>query len=437
MQPDISRIPHVPGVYLMRGAGRQLLYIGKARDLAQRIHQYFSGQELRSRPWTAAGLMTLARRVDYIPCASERDALILERLLVRKHQPFFNRDLRDDKAYPYVRLSLHEDFPILGIARKKTADGACYYGPYPKASPIYALLRYLWSTGLARLRPCKWEFSKSRPLDDRKIKHCLYYHTGECPAPCAGKISPQEYRKLALRVALLFRGKTAALRASLEKSMKAASKKMRYEEAASCRNSLAALGHMAEKIKVSRKNPAELEQAMLDSRAADELARALGLSRAPVHIEAFDTSSLFARQAVGSSVCFTAGEKNSAHYRKYKIRSKLPERGSDDYLMMNEIVARRMSQMLKAGERLPDLLLIDGGQGQLAAAAQALAGLKLRVPLAALAKQEEELFVPGRRESIKLPRSSPGLRLLMRIRDEAHRFGVTYHRKLRGKHLFG
>ena len=421
----------------MRGAGRQLLYVGKARDLAHRINQYFSGQELRSRPWTAAGLMTLTRRVDYIPCASERDALILERLLIAKHLPFFNRDLRDDKAYPYVRLSLNEDFPTLTIARKKISDGAAYYGPYPKAAPIYALLRYLWTTGLGRLRPCKWEFSKDEPLPERRIKHCLYYHTGECPAPCAGKISLPQYRRLALRVALLFRGKTAALKASLEKSMRSASKKMRYEEAAACRNSLAALGQMAEKIRFSRRSPAELEQAVQDSRASQELARALGLARAPVHIEAFDTSSLFARQAVGSSVCFTGGEKNPSHYRKYKIQSALPERGSDDYLMMREIVSRRLRQLQKADEALPDLLLIDGGPGQLAAAAQAAAELKIRVPLAALAKKEEELFIPGRRESIRLPRSSPGLRLLMRIRDEAHRFGVTYHRKLRNKRLLG
>ncbi|HOX23370.1 MAG TPA: GIY-YIG nuclease family protein, partial [Elusimicrobiales bacterium] len=310
MQPDISRIPHVPGVYLMRGAGRKLLYIGKAKDLAYRIYQYFSGQEARSRPWTTAGLLTLARRVDYLPCASERDALILERLLIKKHQPFFNRDLRDDKAYPYVRLSLQEDFPRLGIARKKEEDGAAYYGTYPQAAHINALLRYLWTTGLARLRPCRWEFSERKPLAERKIKHCVYYHTGQCKAPCAKKISKREYRALAHRAALLFSGKTAKLKASLEKSMGAASGAMRYEEAAACRDCLAALEHMAEKITVSRRSTAELEQSMLDSRAADELAKALGLSKAPLHIEAFDTSSLFARQPVGSSVCLLAGEKN-------------------------------------------------------------------------------------------------------------------------------
>ncbi|NLO92036.1 MAG: GIY-YIG nuclease family protein [Elusimicrobia bacterium] len=435
MQPDISRIPHVPGVYLMLGPGRQLLYVGKANDLARRIGQYFSGHEAHSRPWTVAGLMALVRRVDYIPCASERDALILERRLVQKNQPFFNRDLRDGKAYPFVRLSMQEDFPRLSISRRAEDDGAAYFGPYPKASSLNALLRHLWVSGLARLRPCRWEFSLKNPLPDRKIKHCVYYHTGQCAAPCAGKISRAAYRRIALRAKLLLEGKTEKLKTALERQMAQASSALRYEEAAECRNCLLALKHMSEKVRISRKNQADIELAVQESRAAQELAKALGLQRAPVHIEAFDTSSLFARQAVGSSVCFVNGEKNSGHYRKYRIKSALPETGSDDFLMMREIVSRRLRQLLKANEPLPDLLLIDGGPGQLAAAAQGMVDAKCRLPLAALAKKEEELFLPGRRESLRLPRNSRALLLLMRLRDEAHRFGVTYHRSLRNKRL--
>lgn len=436
MEPrDIASLPHSPGVYIMRDAGGAIIYIGKAIDLAKRVSQYF--QKLRSGTgeWKLPGLMATMRRIDYLPCESERDALVLEERLIKEHQPFFNKMLKDGKAYPYVRLSMNEDFPRLTITREKKRDGARYFGPYPQAGQLKGLLRHLWSAKVIALRPCRWNFSVKKPLPERKINSCVYFHTGQCPAPCAGKISADDYRAMADRAELFLSGRHGELAERFRAEMQSASAAMDYEKAARCRDFIAALDAMRERIKISRYTDEQIERNLAKSRAAVRLAEVLGLKRPPVHIEAFDNSHLFGEQAVGCMVCFTGGEKNRPHYRRFKIKSASPEKGGDDFMMMQEIVGRRLAALMRAGEPLPDLMLIDGGPGQLAAAAKAAALCGARLPLAALAKREEELFVPGRPESIRLDRADPALRLLMEIRDEVHRFAVTYHRFLRDKKL--
>jgi excinuclease ABC subunit C len=413
----------------MRDGAGEVLYVGKAKDLAKRVAQYFSE---KPKDLKTSLLAPLVRRIDYVACASEREALVWERRLIGRHQPFFNAMWKDGKDYPWVRLSLDEDYPRLSVVRRRRRDGARYYGPYPKVTPVRGLLRSLWKRRLVPLRPCDYSFSREKPLPEAKIKSCLYYHTGECPAPCAGKVSYEGYRRVAEDAALFFEGRYARLKGSMTRAMKAASKRMDYEEAARLRDNVEGLEHMGERVRYAEVRPGKVAERLEASNGVTELQRELTLARPPHHIECFDISHLFGKQTVASMVCFMGGAPHKAHYRRFRVKTVS---GIDDFASMAEVVARRARALKEEGAPLPDLFLIDGGKGQLAAAEQALASIPLRVPLASLAKREEELFVPGRFDSVRLDAASPARRLVERVRDEAHRFAVTYHRLLRGKKL--
>ncbi|HAT72995.1 MAG TPA: excinuclease ABC subunit C [Elusimicrobia bacterium] len=428
---DLSHLPATPGVYLMRDASGTVLYVGKAKDLRARVAQYFQ-KNPGDRRWKIPNLVALIRRIDYVAAASEREALLTERQLIYKLQPFFNEMWKDSKSYPYVEIT-REDFPRIFFTRKKLKDGGLYFGPFPKVEPVKKLLGHLSRIKFINLRRCRWDFSIAKPLDERKIKACLYFHTGQCTAPCAGKISKAAYGALAGRVADFLKGDYKKLRASFKKKMAAASAGLAFEEAGMYRDFLNAFTHMEERVLVGKLEPDFIEKATGRTGSVTALKEALGLARPPAHIEAFDTSSLFGRQAVGSSVCFINGERNTAHYRHYRINFKNAPEGSNDFAMIEEIVGRRLAQLGKKGEPLPDLLVIDGGPGQLAAAMKAMAAVKVKLPVISLAKCLEEIYSPLRARPLLLERAHPGLRLLQALRDEAHRFGVTYHRKLRGR----
>jgi len=428
---DLSHLPDGPGVYLMRDAAGAVLYVGKAKDLRARVGQYFQKNPGDSRG-KIPNLVALIRRIDYIGSASEREALLTERELIHRLQPFFNAMWKDSKTYPYIEIT-REDFPRLFFTRRKLRDGGLYFGPFPKVEPLRKLLAHLSRIKFVNLRLCRWNFSVEKPLDERKIKACLYYHTGQCTAPCAGRISRSDYQALAARIADFLKGDYKKLRASFKVKMAKAAAALRYEEAAMYRDFLNAFSHMEERVLVNKLEPDFLEKAVGRTGAVTALKEALGLPHPPAHIEAFDTSSLFGRQAVGSAVCFVNGERNTAHYRRFRMNFKNVPEGSNDFAMMEELVGRRLAQILKKGEAQPDLLLIDGGPGQLAAAMKALAGAGLKIPVISLAKRLEEIYSPRRAGPLLLDRAHPGLRLLQALRDEAHRFGVTYHRKLRGR----
>lgn len=427
---DRRHLPHKTGVYIMRDAGGEILYIGKANDLAKRVAQYFNPHKEDVKNQSLAPLI---RRIDYILCQSEREALLLERRLINENQPFFNVMWKDGKTYPYLKLTMGEDFPRLFTTRRKVRDGGLYFGPFPRVAPVKGLLRYLWKQKMFPLRPCRWDFTEERPLDPRKIKSCLYYHTKECPAPCAGRISKEDYRAIAERAALFFKGKYRDLRQEFERDMKAASKALEYERAAQLRDNMLALGLMGERVRVRAVEADDVGGHLAATRSVTDLQKALDLPAPPVHVECFDISHFQGHQTVASMVCFQGGRPNRDHYRKFKIRDVV---GIDDFKSMHEAVFRRYKRLQDEKARLPDLVLIDGGKGQLGAAADALRELKLKVPLASLAKRIEEVFLPGRAESVILPVGGPALSLLQRLRDEAHRFGITYHRSLRGKNLF-
>ncbi len=433
MDPRIDILPKQPGVYIMRDRAGVIIYIGKAKNLSDRVKQYFQESNLYSRGWKLPSLLPLIAKIDYVTCASERDALVLEEKLIKEYQPFFNSMGKDGKSYPYLKLTMGEDYPRLFITRRVVKGKDLYFGPYPKSHIVKSLMRFLWKSKYAPLRPCKWSFSRQKPLAPLKINTCIYYHTGQCPAPCAGKISYEDYRQNAQRMADFLDGNFELVAGQITSLMQACSANMEYEQAAVYRNFLHAMEHMKERVLVGKFKDEKITTAMQNTDKLKRLAEVIGLKKLPAHIEAFDNSHLFGREAVGCMVCYINGEKNHEHYRRFKIRSKLPEKGGSDFTMMQESVYRRLRQIKRDPAQMPDLILLDGGKSQITAALNAFDRAGMFIPFIALAETHEGIYLPGAAESIKLSIGDPALNLLMEIRDEVHRFAITYHRKLRDK----
>jgi len=429
---DLSAIPHTPGVYLMRDRNANILYVGKARDLAKRVGSYFAVS--RDHSAKIAALVASIHHVDYLPAASEREALIMEQSIIRRLQPYFNTMWKDDKSYPYLKLTWKEDFPRLFLTRRVVKDGSKYFGPYPNVGQVRRLLRYLWKQHLFPLRPCRYDFSEKHPLPMEKVKDCLYYHTKECPAPCVQRISKDDYRNLAREAELFLRGNFKPLIDTWQKEMKEASAAQNYERAGQLRDNLAALQHMEERVTVRQIDLSDVLDRVDRSRAITDLQKALDLKRPPIRIECFDISHIQGVETVASMVAFERGEPKKDDYRKFKIKTV---RGIDDFASMAEVVGRRYRRLHAEKSVLPDLVLIDGGKGQLSAAYAVLSTIlgKASPPVASLAKQDEELFLPQKSQSIRLPKDSPALHLVQRVRDEAHRFAITFHRQRRAKRL--
>lgn len=415
----------------MRDSAGGILYIGKAIDLRKRVAHYFRPD---AEPKIRA-LMAEVRHIDYIAAAGERDALVIEQRLIKRHQPLFNVMWKDGKSYPYVTLTLNEDFPRLRLTRTKLRNGGLYFGPYPNVRAVRHLLDWVWRNRLFHLRPCDLEIKEGAPYPYEKVKSCLYLHTGECPAPCLGRVSKEEYGRIAERARLFFAGKNAELLAVWREEMKEAADLMQFERAAQLRDSLAALDHIREPVTFRSLKEEDVKGRLESSRALQELQTALGLPRPPLRIECFDISHSQGAQTVASLVCFDRGHPNKSAYRKYKIKTVA---GVDDFASMAEVVGRRYRRVKAESLPWPDLILIDGGAGQLSAAQRALAEVTDRnIPMASLAKRDEEVYQPGRANPLRLPRESPGLQLLQRVRDEAHRFAITFHRSRRDKAMFG
>ena len=376
---NISHLPNTPGVYIMRDNAGTILYIGKAKNLHKRVSQYFLKNA--GTGWKIPNLTALIREIDYISCSSEREALIFEKKLIQKFQPFFNALWKDGKSYPYIKITKNEDYPRLTLTRKKLKDKAAYFGPYPKVEAIKTLLNYLRQIKYINLRRCEYDFSKVRELPARKIDSCIYYHTSQCPAPCCGKISKKDYAKIVDRTILFLKGDFSTLLSDFSKKMKTHSKRLEYEKAKLYRDFIKAIEHLSQKVRITKCSESILTEELSKTKAATILKNILGLKTPPTHIEAFDTSSLFSKNAVGSSVCFIGAKKNPSHYRKYKIKYSAPlKRGSNDFEMIKEIVKRRLNQIKKSKPGKPDLFLIDGGKGQLNAALKAMSEINFNIP---------------------------------------------------------
>ncbi len=429
--PGLKTLPSSPGVYLMRDSKAGVLYIGKALNLRRCVASYFSQ---RSKKDPRLTIMTLkVRHIDYIPCASEREALILEQKLIRRNRPDFNTMWRDDKSYPYVALTWREDFPRIYLTRHRKKDGTLYFGPYPNASDVKHLLRWAWREKLFPLRPCRFEFDSQHLPPFSKVRSCLYLHTGECTAPCVGKISSLRYRRIAQKARWFFEGEHRTLVHSLQKDMKRASRRLQFEEAAKLRDRIRAMSRMREPVTIKEVTEETLAGRLNISRGLSALTQALNLPRAPTKIEAFDISHIQGSETVGSMACFQGGLPDKSSYRRFIIRSIT---GVDDFSAMREVVGRRYKRLALEGGRWPDLILIDGGKGQLAAALEALESITAKhPPMAALAKENEEIFLPGRPQPVRLPKDSPALHLVQRVRDEAHRFAVSFHKLRRKKRM--
>ena len=522
---DPDDLPLVPGVYMMKDSSDHILYVGKAKSLKKRVKSYFRND---LDPKTRA-LMKQFHHLEYMVTDTEKEALILESNLIKKHMPRYNIRLKDDKRYPYIKVT-NETFPRVLITRRVLDDGSFYYGPFPEATALRKLVKFLKT--IFKVRDCK-----------RMDGPCLNYQIDLCNAPCDKKITQEEYKKLIDNVSFFFEGKYSEITQALKSEMIEAADNHEYEKAAILRDQLNSVEEVLEKQKMEftrsldqdvvasasdselacvvvfsvregkiigkddflmsgAENTSEekiisaflkqyytgprhvpskiiipkivedkklIEEWLSEKREAPvsieiptegveyrlirmvsknaeiilnhqkevkgallDLKKYLGIPRIPKRIEAFDISNISGKMAVGSMVVFENGAPNKKYYRKYKILTE----GPDDYAMMREMLERRYTNIINDKSPSPDLVLVDGGKGQLNVATDVFKSLGVtNIPVIGLAKEFEHVFIPQTPSPLILPRDSEALLLLQRIRDESHRFAVNYHKKLRSKEL--
>ncbi len=543
---QLKRLPTSPGVYLMKDAEGNILYVGKAANLRHRVRSYFAaGQKLSSK---MQRMVARINDIDFLITGSEQEALILELNLIKRHHPRYNVRLKDDKTFPYLKITLNEDWPRLYFTRRVEPDGGRYFGPFASAKSVRQTLKLL--KGIFPFRSC------AKAITGTDSRACLEYHMNRCVGPCIGEVSQEDYAEVIRQVILFLEGKQEMVVRKLERQMKEAAESLDFEKAARLRDQIQAVNRVVEGQRIAAavkgeqdviafaqdndqayvqvffirsdkligresfvmqgtrseepgqimtsfvkqfygsapdiprlillQHPVEdkaviehwlggkrgarvriqvpgrgnrrqlVEIAAENARqgweqlkikqlvapkeidaALAEIKKALALPGLPRRMEGYDISNIQGKAAVGSMVVFDQGRAKPAHYRRFRIKTVA---GADDYAMLQEVLKRRFKRSRDASDTwavLPDLVLIDGGKGQLSAAREAMrdAGADT-LPVASLAKENEEIFVPGRAQPIVLPRSSPGLQLLQRLRDEAHRFAIAYHQRLRKRETF-
>ena len=547
----LKTLPLCPGCYLMRDAAGTVIYVGKAVHLKNRVSQYF--QESRDHTVKVRAMVANVADFDIVLCSTNLEALILECNLIKKYRPQYNILLKDDKHYPYLRIDAALDYPGIEIVRRVQKDGARYFGPYMGTNNIREVFSALHQ--LFPIRTCEGPL---RPNPQKRP--CLHYQVGECAAPCAGLISPEDYRAMVREIVDFLSGKSEAVMRRLHSQMEEAAAQLRFEEAALIRDRMRAAQRLLQRQKAidvrggdsdilavaqdgldaavtvlfqrdgrvegtetyalegdgdqapreilssfliqfyddGRRPPAEILCQALPDNAPDfaevlrqrrgarvellapergkkrqlvemarrnaedalkkrnaalarkserttgacrELAEAIGLEQPPRRIEGYDISNTQGVLSVASMVVFLDGKPASKEYRRFRIKTV---EGANDFASMNEVLTRRLTRARLERERqgegpytgfadLPDVILIDGGPEQLLFAQEAMRKEGFDIPIFGLAKRLEEIFLPGREESILLPRKSPALHLIQRVRDEAHRFCITHHRALRQK----
>ena len=534
-------LPQEPGVYLMKNKKGLIIYVGKAKSLKNRVSSYF--QNSKHQRFKTKVLVDKIADFEYIVTDTEVEALILENNLIKKHNPKYNIQLKDDKTYPYIKVSVNEIFPRVYKTRVIKNDGARYFGPYTDIRAVNNLLELIHD--LYQLRTCKKKLTT-----DQEERACLNYHIDKCAGPCINKINKEEYNKLIDKVIMLLEGKEKELIQNLKAKMKEASQNLNYELAAKYRDQIKAINKLTQKQKIvseklvnqdiiaASKDGEEIclqllivrngrligkenfvfqeadsveltitaflqqyydsayyvpEEILLEVEIEDqevvaqwlmdqqdkkieikvpkqgnkkelvemaaknayynlkehnfknkmeslsvgpgvkELQQQLGLIEPPYRIEGFDISHIQGTDTVASLVVFEGGKAKKSDYRRFKIESVDQP---DDFKSMKEVITRRYSKLIREEREFPDLILIDGGKGQLSSAVNILEELGcFDQNIISLAKREEEVFLPGESEPIILPKKSEALYLVQRVRDEAHRFAVNYHRKLRSRRL--
>ncbi len=533
LKAKLDLLPDKAGIYFFKNENGEIIYIGKARSLRDRVRSYF----LPTSDFKVSNIISETADIDFILTGSEREAAFLENNFVQRYQPKFNLRLKDDKSFPYLKLTVAEKFPSVSLTRKVEPDGAKYFGPFSPASQarktIHLLNKYFG------IRACEESIPGKRP------RPCLEYDLKLCSAPCVEYSRETEYRVNVNNALLFLEGKTERLLKILRQRMNEAAERQDFEQAAHWRDLIRTIEHIKERPKVisvslenidifglarekdkvylyvffmRRGKVSEAEEMVLREKedmpaeevlshilknfyekgedipdkiflpilpssdrelrdwlsahtgkkvrvsvpqkgkdkklielanrnaeillkkkreelpSLEELARIIGLEAPPLRIEGFDISNTGGDESVGSLVVFEKGRPKKDEYRKYRIKTVA---GPNDVASLQEVVHRRYSRILEEGQKLPDLVLVDGGKGQLHAAETALRSMGLGdVPLVSLAKKKEIIFTRGEKEGIRLDRTSPALKLLQFIRDEAHRFAISFHRQRREKKSF-
>lgn len=442
LREKIAHLPRTPGVYLMKAGDGRVLYVGKARDLRSRVASYFqnSSDLLSTRGPEIAHMAAQVEDIDFLDCETEVDALLTENRLIKDIQPQYNERLKDDKSFPYLEITTGEDFPGVYVTRKPRIRGSRLFGPFINAAGLREAVNALQR--VFKFRTCEMEI---RADDNRRrfFRPCLLHAINQCTAPCADLISREAYAADIRRLIQLLRSRRSALLRRMEREMKQAAAQRRFEQAAVLRDRIRAIQSLS--LSGNVESDVQPEVFYIDPTAGlEKLARLLELPEPPRIIEGIDIATLQGDESVGALVCFIDGRPFKNGYRRFRIRTV---EGVDDYAMIREVVARRYRHAAHAEELFPDVILIDGGLGQLHAALEAFeqmhraieceGGRARRPPMVvALAKREELLYVQARRAPLRLPRNNEALRLLQQIRDEAHRFGQHYHHLLRRKRAF-
>ena len=409
IKAKVARVPEAPGVYFFKDAAGTILYIGKAKSLKKRVSSYFNRKLDGKTQLMVAKIADLEFRLT----PSESQAQILEASLIRAHQPRYNIDLKDDKSFPWIKIT-HEDFPTVSVCRRKLIDphdAAVYFGPYTNADLLREALKLV--RRIFGFRTCLR--LPSRP--------CLYYRLKLCPGPCVKKITAPGYHEIIAQIQLFLDSNYNELIKILTKKMLRASKERKFEIAAGLRDQISALGAMNQKGGKPR-----------GLNGLERLQHLLKLKHLPLKVEGFDISNISGREATGAMVSFWWGQPDKNNYRRFRIKTVS---AIDDYAMLKEVVRRRYMRLLAEKQGLPDAILIDGGRGHLSAACAALGEMGIALPIVSIAKDQENIYLNGVREPIRLEEADPALNLIRRIRDEAHRFAVSYHHVLRRKKIIG
>ena len=425
----VKTFPTTSGVYLMKDAAGNVIYIGKAKTLRSRAASYFhkeAANDVRIRDWIG-----LVRDIDFIETEDAIAALLLESRMVKDLRPKFNKDLRDDKTFPYLQIRTREEYPRIEITRKPRRRGVRLYGPFTSTKSLRVAVNVLQQ--LLKFRTCTLDI-KSTEDRWRWFRPCLLHSIRRCTAPCNFRVSRDEYRRQIKKLVFVLEGKKGKLLKRMEREMMAASEALNFEKAGRLRDEMAALQDLD--LRGDANRDVQPEVFPIDpKKGLLGLRKVLGLAKSPRTIEGMDIAHLGGSDTVASLVSFLDGLPFKPGYRRFKIKSV---EGVDDFASMREVVTRRFRRLNEEEEVFPDILLIDGGKGQLNAAIGAFKSLGIDPPcVISLAKQEEEIFRPGESESIKLSRHSAALRLLQYVRDESHRFAQHYHHMLRRKRLTG
>lgn len=428
----VKTFPKSPGVYLMKDAEGRVIYIGKAKVLRNRASSYFT-QAAREDSRTR-DMVPLIADIDFIPAPTEVDALLMEARLVKDVQPRFNVELKDSKTFPYLQIRVGEEFPRVEFTRNPRRKGVRLYGPFTSAKSLRQAMQVLQR--IFKFRNCHLDISSTDPKW-RWYRPCLLYSIRQCTGPCNYRVTREEYRKQIRALRLVLEGKKKRLLRELATEMAQASKEMLFEKAARIRDEIKAIESLGLRGNVETDLQPEAF-AMDPKKGLVGLRKILGLKSIPRSIECIDIAHLAGEETVASLVCFIDGMPFKPGYRRYRIKTV---QGIDDFASIREVVSRRYGKLAEESSSLesmpaPDIILIDGGKGQLSAAREALAAFGVQVPcLISLAKREEEIFTLASQEPIRLGRNSVALKLLQHARDEAHRFAQHYHHLLRGKKL--